>query len=178
MAKEQKQEQAQISDLGGAEAPGPPRSFRLYITLGFVSLILFQMIILWLLLPGKAAPPSTTTQDGTPQKEVKMEEEPIGEKNSFKFKLYIGNDRTASVSLIMHVKVLTKDKYKFEGEYLKKTFTIISAATEILQAATPEDYREHKNTLIREKLKKAINGKLTHPWVQEVIITELSYEVQ
>jgi len=192
MAKDQKQEQAPPPAPEGTEALGPPKSFRLYIVLGFFSLILFEVLILWLALPGRAP---ATLQVGinageVPQgiddvstvpadigKQKDLIEKPIGEKTTFKFK-NTKDGTTISVSLIMTVKVQKADDYKFTTEYTNHMNEIIEAVTRELWKATREDYQEVSRATIKERVKKAINEILSSPYVKQVVITELNYEEQ
>jgi hypothetical protein len=116
-------------------------------------------------------------QDTASQLET-MVEKPIANKNPFMLKIPTGDEQTTSVSVVIHVRVRSKEAGKFDAEYAKKTMKIINEVTIVLWAATPEEYREVSLISIKEKVKEAINGVLTSPWVQEVLVTELSYEVQ
>jgi hypothetical protein len=195
MAKEQKQEQTSAFAPDGTEALGPPRSYRLYIVLGFASLILFQMLMLYILLPGRtpaqinggirAGEGPGVFDDTNPVpadvgKRETLQEKPIGEKTTFKFKQTF-DGTTASVSAVIHVKVLKADAYKFETEYTNRMAEIIDAVLKILRGAavaTSEDYQEIGNTALKEKVQKAINAVLPKPYVKQVFFTELNYEVQ
>jgi hypothetical protein len=53
MAREQKQQESAPAAEAVPEVVEPQKSYRLQITLALVCLILFQMIILWLLLPSR-----------------------------------------------------------------------------------------------------------------------------
>ena len=193
MAKEQKQEQSPPPVPEVPAAAGPPKSFRLYITLGFVSLIVFQMIVLGLLLyslrqttpkeegldprngPGafNIAPGGTTTlrtKDPTVERQ-------IGDKNTFKIRTSRG-DLTDAFTVIMHIKVRKgADERAFDRRYLECTIEIIDSVTSVLEASTTEERREAERTAIKERVKKAINTVLGTPWVQQVLFSEVSHEV-
>jgi len=190
MAKEQKQEQnpAPAPDAT-PEAAAPPKSYRLYIILGFVSLILFQMIFLYLILPPtQKVPPgglpingdgNFNNVPGIPQDVIKqedMDEIQIGEKNSFKI-VNGREDGTEKFSLIMWVRVRKNDTRNFTRQYEKSMNTIIDRAFSVLYASETEERREAGHTALKERVKKEINNVLVAPWVQEVLFLEVSHEV-
>ena len=192
MAKEQKQEQAAPPAPEHTEALGPPKSFRLYIVLGFFSLILFEVLILWIALPGRTPAtinagvnagelPTGIDNANTVPPDIGVQknliEKPIGEKNTFHFKK-TEDGTTTSVSLIMNVKIQKADEAKFDKEYTAHTSEIIEAVTKELWAAKREDYLEVNRTAIKERTKKAINALFTSPYVKQVVITEVNYEEQ
>ena len=191
MAKEPKQEPAQAPAPEVPEALGPPKSYRLYTTLGFVSLILFQVIVLWILLPPRVqntdgpglriggpydindvspAPPGIGPTG-------KLPENQIGEDTTFKFQR-TKNEETESIALIMYVRVLNANNSKFLAEYEDRKNTIIDGVLKMLRAATPEDFQDASGTALREKAKNTINNLLSKPYVQDVLITQLNYTKQ
>ena len=187
MAKEQKQEPAPAPAPEAPEALGPPKSYRLHIALGMTALILFQVIVLWLLLPPRQVEqieglnvvngPGIYGDDQPPSvfKKGDLIEKPIKEG---KFSVnQTRNEQKEKFSLLMFAKVTTKEQYKFQSEYDKLQNTIIAEIDRILWASTPDERGEPARTIIREKAKKAINALLPVPYVQEVIVHEVNYEV-
>ena len=189
MAKEQKQEQTPPAP-DAPEVAGPPKSYRLYIALAFVSLILLQMIVLFLALPAKQIPPkigvdvqSAGNIEGvtdTPADPIKVPatvEKIIGDNKSFKISNPVDGDLTDSFSVIMYVKVRKSDESKFDRRYAACTIELIDRVTVELTGSTTEERNETKRTAIRERVKKAINEVLGTPWVQEVLLTEVVHTV-
>ena len=192
MAKEQKQEQksAPAPEIV-PEAVGPPKSYRLQITLALVSLILFQMAVLWVLLPPRNVVQKhigTNVLNGVegfddpnivPEdigNKIPMVERQIGEKE-FKVK-NVHNEANETFSLTMHVKVRKADAKKFDARYLICMNEIIDRVTGILHASTPQERGEVGLAAIKEKAKRAINAVLGTPWVQEVLCSNPSFESQ
>jgi len=190
MAKEQKQEQNPSSVPDGSEVAAPPKSYRLYIALGFVSLILFQMIILGLLLsvlarqtpqePGIVVGPDFdgTTVGGPPvvRPTERMAEIPIGNRNSFNVRI-VQDDANETFSLILHVSVRQRDVRSFERRFGDCENEIIDRVSVVLRSSTPEERREAGHTAIREKVRRAMNDVLGTPWVQQVFFSEITHEV-
>ena len=188
MAKEQKQENpSPVPEV--PEVAGPPKSYRLYISLGFVCLILFQVIIVFLIMPAKQAQPRAGIGpgDGTVDFDVVSErsvgirsevtvEKQIGEKNTFKIRTSRG-DLTDAFSVVMHVTVRRVDERAFDKQYLDRTMRVIDRVTSVLDASTREEREEATRTAIKERVKQAINEVLGTPWVQEVLFTEVVHEV-
>ena len=189
MAKEQKKEPDPPPVPDVPEVAGPPKSYRLYIALGFVSLILFQMIVLGLLLSLIAQQPPVRQgiPKGDPYPDTAGDPEnvimtmptdtiAIGDKNTFKFT----QDRdggTETFSLMMHVVVLKSDASKFNKQYENSTIAVISSASDVIRASTTEERKEATYTAIRARVKKKINEVLGTPWVQRVFFTEVSHTV-
>ena len=188
MAKEQKQENPPpVPEV--PEVVGPPKSYRLYIALGFVSLILFQVIVVLLIMPAKQESPLSGVgpRDGTDFGDVPdhrpiirkepMVERPIGTNNSFKIRTPAGNDLNSSFNLVMHVRIRSADARAFDKGYADNMILVIDRATSVLRAATIEERDEANHTAIKARLKKAINEVLENTWVQEVLFVEVTHEV-
>jgi len=195
MAKELKPIQDTESDSAVPEVQGPPKSYRLHITLGFVSLILFQVILLWLILPAKQSPtryrggldPTTGTrgfEDSAPIPPGIIKPEDVVERSinggrAFTGKITKkGSDVTESYSLVMHVTVKSKEAKKFDKRYADCQQTIIDRVSGMLRINVAEYYYEAGHTTLKEKAKKEINGVLGTPWVQSVLISGDSYTEQ
>jgi len=190
MAKEQKKEQDAPPVPEVPEVAGPPKSYRLYILLGFVSLILFQMTTLFLLLPAKQEPPRTGIDvvngtinygDGSNQprdviKSEDMETILIGDNNTFKFS-ETTDDGIESFSLVLHVSVRTADKRKFDTRYEKCSIRVIDRVSSELRASTTDERKEASLAAIRERVKRRINDVLGTPWVQEVFFVQVNHSV-
>ena len=192
MAKEQKQEPAPALAPDNAETLGPPKSYRLQTTLALVGLILFQMIVLWLLLPPRqdlqgrygTGPtdipkdfedaPSLPTNIGDREKSV---ERPINEGKPLVIK-ETQNDALVTFSLTMSVSIREKDAVKFDKQYGLRKQEIIDRVETVLSKSSTEERHEIGRTTIKEKSKKAINEVLGFNFVQQVFVSGVVNEVQ
>ena len=190
MAKEQTQELTSVPVLGytGSRETGsqePPKSFRIQIILGIFSFFLFQIIIIWLLLPPLTsvkgnvglrpgdipngmdnvplAPPDISPSETLVARPLK----------SGAFKVSdIRDDMNEEFTLVMHVMIREKDADKFDILFNKRKPEILDRITTILRMSTSQEREEADSTSIKEKSKKEINEVLGTPWVQKVLITE------
>ena len=192
MAKEQKQPEQVLPPEAGPEMVGPPKSYRLQILLAFVSLILFQMIILWLLLPtppprpqlgigpgdegnGFDAPRLLEVTDLTNREP--MVERSLNEGRLIKIKSPQGEvQETFSVSVALKIRKV--DAGKFDKRYSDCTSEILDCVRSILFASTEKERKEANLASIKEKMKREINFVLGAPWVQAVLCPESSFEQQ
>jgi len=192
MAKEQKQEQNLPPVPEGSEITGPPKSYRLYIALGFVSLILLQTIVLALVASALAR--HTPQQIGLdPVRSVdnfgnvpgvppnvrpaeRMNEIQIGTRTTFNIR-NVRDDANEVFSLIMHVSVRQRDARQFERRFGECENEVIDRVTAILSASTTEERREAGHTAIKERVRRTINDVLGTPWVQQVFFAEITHEV-
>ena len=189
MAKEEKQEPTAAPAPDAPESLGPPKSYRLQIALGLVGLILFQLIVLYILSPRQPPPEyrggidprngprifnSFANEPPTILSTEGMVEKPIKE-GPFKFKSP-RDDVNESFSIVMHVTVRKKEESRFTKRYEECKNEIINDVTIVLQISTPEERGEPGYTTIREKAKKAINNVLRTPFVQQVLVSDVSYE--
>jgi flagellar basal body-associated protein FliL len=174
-----------------AEA-GPPKSYRLYMILGFVSLILFQMIVLFLVVlalptgqtspeeglrvtdgPGTYDGPSATTGPPVVRQRDAVVERLIG---TFTVK-HVRNEANESLALTMHVTIRQgREARNFDIRFEACKQQIIDRVTNILNVSTPAERSEAGNTTLKERSKRAINEVLGTPWVQEVLISDFKYE--
>jgi hypothetical protein len=192
MAKELKPEPDPASDQDAPEVLGPPKSYRMHIALGFTVIILFQVTLLWVLLPAGQSPPliegldprngaggfEDTDPIGTVLiKPGEVTERAINEAKPFTGKKMNG-DVTESYSLIMYVTVRSKEVKKFEKRYKDCERAIIGSVSEMLDANVAEHHKELGYTTLKEKAKKEINRVLGTPWVQSVIILNFSFTEQ
>ena len=187
MAKEQKQE-TPPPEPEVPEVAGPPKSYRLYIVLGFVSLMLFQMIVLGVILSSLAK--QSPTRDGglvidgeynktpgppgDPIKAADQETIQIGDQNTFKFS-ETRRDGTETFSLHLYVSVLKTDKRKFDPQYALCMIEVIDRVSAELRVSTTEERKEAGNTAIKARVKKTINDVLGSPWVQQVFFTNVNH---
>jgi hypothetical protein len=191
MAKEQKPAEpapAPVPDT--AEALGPPKSYRLQIMLGLVGLIMFQMIILWTLLPSREVVRanlgldplngvtgidgvSTVTENIMPKEA--MVEIPV-QNDPFKIKQPRGED-TENLTLRMYVVVRKKEERAFTRQYEQFTRRVLDRVESVLTLSTRVERQETGHTTIKERSKKAINEELGTPWVQQVVLSEYSFTV-
>jgi len=179
MAKEQKQTQDSAHVPDTSTALGPPKSYRLYVTLGLAAVILCQMIVLWLLLPSRNAaqgqmvsgPPLMTASSSEPMVEVPLQKDP------FKVKQVRGEE-TENLTLRMYVLVKKKDASKFTKQYAQYTQRVIDGVEEILHASSRAERQEPGRNTIKEKSKKEINEVLGTPLVQQVLISEYNFSVE
>ena len=81
-------------------------------------------------------------------------------------------------SLTMRVTVRAQDAGAFDKEYESFSRQINESIAIIMRDATPEERMEVEFTTIKERAKERINEILGTPWVQEVIITGVTFEVQ
>jgi hypothetical protein len=192
MAKEPKP-----TELASTPAPdvvatlGPPKSYRLQIMLGFVGLILFQMIVLWMLLPSRTVvranmginpldgvvgidDVSSVAGDLIPKEE--MVELPV-QNDPFKVTQLRGEE-TERLTLRMHVVVRKKEERAFTRQYEQFRMRILDRVESVLTLSTRAERQETGHTAIKERSKKAINEVLGTPWVQEVLIAEFSFTVE
>jgi len=193
MAKEQKPpETAAPTPDAAPEATGPPKSYRLQIALGFVSLILFQMIVLVIALsvltkkiqddPGIEVNGAPTNFDkpGTVPENIgtkePLTEKTIGDK-AFKVKVPEGEDNV-TFSTSIHVQIRVKDAKAFDQRYAQCMHEIEDKINMILKASTREERMEAPLTAIKEKIKKEVNRILGPSYVLQVFCTEFSYETQ
>jgi len=194
MAKELKQQEPTSELEAVPEVVGPPASYRLQITLGFISLILFQMIILWLLLPsrtqvqtrigvdpldGRGFSENFDTPGIVPPNMGKGEdlvEKAISEK-VFTVK-NVRNELNETFSVDIRVGIRQADEKKFNQRYEKCMYEIRDRVTAILNASSDEDRMEAALTTIKEKIKRAINEVLGSPLVQRVYCTDVGLVTQ
>ena len=191
MAKERKQEQVQVpATETDIEPMGPPKSYRLHLMLGFVCLILFQMIVLSILLPprdkvrrggfgldpvkGVGGFDKTNLVPPDIVKNEPMVEKQIGDK-AFKVKIFKG-EANETFSVVIHVQIRKADESKFNKRYEACMNDINDRITSVLYASNDNERREVGFTAIKEKIKRAINDVLGTPWVQAVFCTEPAFE--
>jgi hypothetical protein len=191
MAKEVKKEPVPVVEA--PESAASPKSYRLQIILGLAGLILFQMIVLWLLLPSRKDIETNLGVDpangvagydvpnGLPPdigKKEPMVEKPISEK-PFKVKETKADaETTETFSVTIHAKIRKKDERAFDKRYVECQFEIIDAVTTVLQGSTSDDRRSVGLTNIKEKVKKAVNDVLGAPYIQEILAQDPSLEQQ
>ena len=187
MAKDQKQEPSPPPAPDAPAVAAPPKSYRLYIVLGFVSLILFQVIFVFLLIPAKPIPPPVGVQIGDDYGQTEgLTGDPIpskptvslqiGEKNTFKFSdTRDGNNEVFSFQL--YVNVEKADEYKYTTQYNNRSIEIIDAIASAMRATTQTEREEAGYTAIKEKIKRTINDILPVPYVRRVFFVEPSYTV-
>ena len=182
MAKEQKPETPSPAPAA-PEVAAPPKSYRLYILLGFVCLILLQIILVFLMIPAKQPVPQVgievgngTGEPANPLPKEPTLEIPIGDKNTFKIRTNRG-DVTDSFSVVMTVVIRSADRRAFERRYPLCTMEVIDKATQILNASSTDERREAEHTAIKERVRRGINEVLGMPWVQQVFFTEINHEV-
>ena len=191
MAKEQKQQEV-APNPDDVEVQEPPKSYRLYISLGFVSLILFQMIVLWLILPsGTAArgpgglnpvngvgdfegvsgvPPGVRTTE-------RVVEIPIDEGSPFTVK-GPRNDANETFTVRIVVQVRRADERNFNRQYEARMFEIHDRINDILDGSTIEQRQEAGLTTIKERLRRGINEVIGPPLVLQVFLLGRSFESQ
>jgi hypothetical protein len=192
MAKDQKPPEPAPEVEAVTEVVGPPKSYRLQIALGFVSLILLEMIMLWFLLPSKPASQPNVGLDavagvggyensnlvppsiGETEKTV---ERPLKEATPFKVKNLRG-DTNELFSIVLSIKIREADATKFDKRYAVCTNEVIDRVVTILGATTTEERSEATYTTIKEKVKRGINEVLGTPWVLSVLCADPSLESQ
>jgi len=196
MAKELKPEQNPVPAPDASEVQEPPKSYRLYIALAFVALILFQAIILAVALrawfpPQVRVPGGLNAVNGAgmgldgvdlvPPDLVKREDEieiEINEGRAFRVKKTTVDDQLETFSVVMHVAVRTREKRKFDPRYEARKNTINDQIESMLDASSTDDRKEVGLTAIKAKAKKIINDELGVPFVQRVLLTDKVHELQ
>jgi len=192
MAKEQKTtELASVPDFDAPAALGPPKSYRTQIMLGFVGLVLFQMIVLWMLLPSRKVVRANIGLDPlngivgidnvSPMAENLIPREVMTElplqNDPFKVKQPRGEE-TENLTLRMHVLVRKKEERIFTRQFEQFRMRVLDRVESVITLSTRSERQEIGHTAIKEKSKKAINEALGTPWVQEVLISEYSFTVE
>ena len=192
MAKEQRQQESASAPESVLETVVPPKSYRLQVALALVSLILFQLILLWLLLPSRTSVQrglGLNVVNGTGQFEgvqtvtpdvgskEPMLEKPLNDGNKFTVKSSQG-ETNETFSVTIYLKIRKADDRRFTRRYDECMFEIQARVVAILTASNDQERNEVNFTTLREKLKRAINGVLRTPWVQEVLFTEYGFESQ
>ena len=200
MAKEQKQpEPPPAPDVPAPDAPapdapaavGPPKSYRLYIALGIVCVILFEVTIMFLLLPAKPVeqqPGLDPTRDtgtfdqaeGASKANTKpetMAECPIGDKNTFNV-TNVREDGSEVFKVTINVKVRKADLRRFNPRYEQCQNEVIDRVTVVLNASTTAERADPEHTVIKERVKQAINNVLGQPWVQMVFFAEVTHDTK
>jgi len=90
----------------------------------------------------------------------------------------VEDDINAEFSLLMHVRVREgRDAARFDREYERRTRQIVEAVEQIMREATRAERQEASLSAIRERAQRAINDILGTPWVQQVIVSEVTIEV-
>ena len=191
MAKEQKQDQKQAPAPDSAEELVQPKSYRLQITLGLVGLLLFQMIVLFFVLPSRAQvedrfglqagqaangidDPSLVPRDVVSTE--RMVERPIRDGEKFTVSRWQnGENETFSVTLFVQVK--RSDARRFDNQYELRMNEVVDRITSILGGTTTEERQEIGNTAIKAKVQRGINEVLGTPWVQQVFLRDPSLAV-
>jgi hypothetical protein len=191
MAKEKKQEPKTAPEEAAEVPAGPPKSYRLQVTLGLAGLILFQMIVLWLLLPSRKdveaniglnvlegvgnfevpnmVPPEIVKKD--PMVEKSLREQPFKIKD-------VNQETNVTLIVTVAVKIRKADERQFDKRYPACTSEVLDRITTIFVASTDDERHEVGLTGIKEKIKRGINEVLGMPWVQEVFCTDFSLESQ
>ena len=179
MAKEQKPEQYAEFAPDFSAVSRPPKSFRLYTTLGLTGLIMCQMIVLWLLLPSRNAaqehtgvtPPPSVALSSAAMVEVPLQKDP------FKVKQLRG-DEMENLSLRVHVLVKRTESSKFSKQYEQYTQRVIDRVGDILHASSRTERQELGLNALKEKTKQGINETLGMSIVHQVLISEYSFSVE
>jgi len=190
MAKEQKQPES-IPVLETTEEVGPPKSYRLQIACAVATLILFQLTVLWFLMPPRVKPiigginpvdgiegyervdtepRNVVPRDDTAEKSIK--------EGPFRITVRdLENDLTTTYSLVIHVLIRKKEERRFQTRYDQCVQQIITRVESELRASSVEEWQEVELTSIGSRVMMVINDVLGHPWVLEVLPTEFSFQV-
>ena len=174
--------------LDAPEDMGPPKSYRLQISLGMVSLILLQMLLLWFVLPSPAQvgreiglnPVDSIGifEDGDVIPPGVIREEDFDEILISQITVRnVVDGMNERFSLTMNVTVRRgREARLFERAFERRIARIIDRVETIMRQSTYEERREADLTTIKERSKRAINEVLGTPWVQGVLITEVAFE--
>ena len=89
----------------------------------------------------------------------------------------IENEMNVRFSMTMDVRLRERDERAFDRQYERSAQRIIENIEAIMFASTPEERMDPRLETIREKSQQVINEILGTPWVQLVIITNITMEV-
>lgn len=194
MAKEPKPEQETEEMEENVEATPVKRSPRIYILLGFVSLILLQATLLFFLLPSPAQVAqqvdsyarsddqwSEMVRGTVPVdpnvKPIDLKEKSLGEK----FTVQDISPRNPSEMEIFSVKVTLKidkkDEKEFDKLYLERTETLRDIVYAVLRSSTMEERGSETLSAIKNRIRLRINEELGANYVKDVRCTEPSVSV-
>jgi hypothetical protein len=95
----------------------------------------------------------------------------------FKIKT-VRNGAVETFSMGLHVKIRKADAAKFDKRYKECTNEVIDQVTIVLMASSVEERKEPTLTSLKEKVKRAVNEVLGTPWIQDVLCSDVSFEVQ
>ena len=195
MAKEQKPEQDPVPGPDAPEEQGPPKSYRLYIALAIVALILFQTIVLAVALRSWFPPPAQANMGldpvnnaGAGLDDVPIVPQNIGKKEEFIEKMINEgkairtkkalDDGMETFSVVVSVTVRTKEDGKFTTRYEACQNRIKDKLESMLEGSSAGEREEVGLTAIKARAKKIINDELEVPYVQEVLMFDNVYEKQ
>ena len=188
MAKEQKQEQEPA--IEAPEALGPPKSYRLQITLAIAGIILFQMFFLYMVSPGQPQPEfrgginpinGPRIFDGGAEPPVLISKEDMVERSlkekpfSIRQSLDGGSE---AVSLNMQAKIRKTQASKFDTRFGECKNEIAACIEKVLRAASKDELNEIDFTTIRAKAKKEVNAVLREPYVLDVLVIDPNIDLE
>lgn len=184
MAKETKPE-IEAEEIQEEEPQQPKRSPRMFILLGFVALVLFQVIGLAFLLPPllkpqmiEPDPPPDYTTDTTLKTEpVKAEliEKSLGDKFMVRD---IGDNNTTNVfSVKVTLRIEKSDEKKFDKIMENRTETVRGVVYAVLRASTLPERKSETLQSIRNTIRVKVNDELQVNYVKDVVCTEPSNEM-
>ena len=190
MAAPAKEEKAQ--EEGSLPVQPTKSKSKLIILLAFISVILLELIVAFLLLPSKpdttAAPKSDPSEIGSivPHLDPSMEDQPkIGETIEYPipdppFSVSVQSDDGMSNMTIKTKFVLVYNKAD-EKVFLEKfplvQYSIKSDIQVILRRATQAELGQDNQRTICNKVLKAINDRLQVPLVKRVFALDFTFEV-
>ena len=105
--------------------------------------------------------------------DVRMVERQIGDTFKIRNVRDYGHE---NFSLIMYVTIRKEDERAFDRQYEQARIELIDRVTAVLYASTTEE--REAMTAIKERVEQTINEVLGTPWVQQVLFTEITLEVE
>jgi hypothetical protein len=110
-------------------------------------------------------------------KQEVLVEKPINYGKAIKIQ-HMRGDEVEKLSVVMCVRVRKQEEKKFDKLYDECKHAINDRISTMLFASSLEDRMEVGMTAIKEKAKKAINEVLGIPIVQEVLVTEVVFQIE
>ncbi len=169
----------------------PKRSSRLIVLLCLVSLILFQVTLMFFLLPGPkqvadevkgsivlTPPPEfeapVNVAPNADLKSAELIEKELGDKFQIQDLRPNGAGETDLFSVKVTLRVDKKDEVKYDKLYEQRKNTIRGLVTAVLRASTLDERRQETLTTIRQKIQNKINDELGSNYVKDVVCTDIS----
>ena len=192
MAKDPKLEQETDDIEEVVEETPKKRSPRLFILLGFISLILLQATMLFLLLPSQkqvaddldklrqrdpwAVAVTDPPEDNT-VKSIDLVEKPLGDKFSVQDISPRNPAETEIFSVKVTLRIDKKDEAAFDKLFLQRTETLRDTVYAVLRSSTMEERNSETLSAIKTRIRIRVNEELGANFVKDVRCTEPSHAI-